>query len=250
MKKIVLLISVLLMGVAVIGQSRNSFKYREDKTLSDTSGNLSKNSVSFFPGELADEGYLYSYIEKNDLKISSIEGDYYIPDSIMVKYYELALPFEISANIKHIERTSSFLKRTNEPIFYNYQFEKETYRFTWITSLDGNIIFTLILDQAGSELIVNRHPNPFSEESSTETFVIDSLKTEGFKEILDTNNFESTSIIELSAQGKDGAIYTLEANREDGYHIIYRWNPEQSSATRNMFNFFLDYIDDFWKNNY
>ena len=250
MKILLLLLQIFLLVQVVIGQSRNSFEYFEDKTLSDKDGSLWKNNAYHFPSVLLEEDFIKSYIEQYNIKQPPSQVEYNLPDSISEFIEQFVLSAEISSNIHNFKMASIFLKSSNEPIMYNYQFKKETYRFTWIPSFNDNIIFTLIMDQEGAKLLIKRLENDFLRKFSVQTFRMDSSEVEEFKIILNERNFENINMIELTSCILDGATCILEANRKDGYHIINRSSPSKQSPMRGIINFFLKYFEEDWKYDY
>lgn len=175
--------------------------------------NIPLNSkVSYFPVKTFPRIESYGYITedkkiKHEKKI--IKNDY---DTIIKNY--------ISENLYEFK----------EPLLYNYDEEKEIYRFTWLRSFDNPIVIRIEITSNEKtifwkELELDKEYKPI-KIIRNENKPLNDQKWNELKSLLQKENFWDI-YPNINVPGNDGSFWVLEGTKNKKYKAVAFWAPKR-----------------------
>jgi len=226
--KILLLIIVTLLSENAFSQLDKPYKYPNDIVISNFKGEPINEKVFYFPQKMF---------------IDSID-EYLIEQDKNGKTIKESRHWNVGVDSIKMVWFSKVLYNAKEPVLYNYYLNKEIFRFTWIRSFHPEIIIRL--EKIGDKVYITEKRNKSIDNSEIlpidTTRQVDLSLWNGFESILKRNNFINMSPTLAFAWGSDGAEWVLEVQKENYYHFVVRWSPNQNQNYdfRNICDFLID----------
>jgi len=123
-----------------------------------------------------------------------------------------------------------------EPILKDYKGDKEIYRFTWLRTFNhpvsirlekqNNVVrlFSKVCNGAGGY-----EPGKIMFDTS---FDLTEKEVDAISTRLATANFWSLQTDKRDENGMDGSEWLIEVFKNNNYHMVVRWTPEEHTTFR------------------
>ena len=126
---------------------------------------------------------------------------------------------------------SKMLFALKEPILYDYQGDKEIYRFTWLRTFHHPVSVRLEKQNKTIHLFAKISKGAGGYEPGSIIFDT-TISIAGNEWIVLKNKIVDTHFWQLKTEnredaGKDGSEWIIEAVKENKYHMVTRWTPSK-----------------------
>jgi hypothetical protein len=133
-----------------------------------------------------------------------------------------------------------------EPLLFNKETNKETYRFTWLRTFHEPVVIRI--EKEGNTYKVfwketngagGYEPGKLTVNQSRK---IDKKDWDMFIALLDSVNYWNMKT-NFTDTGNDGAIWILEASTPEQYYVVNRWSPGKKDKFHIACNFLIELTD-------
>lgn len=263
MKKTAIIIIGLIIHFSTFSQSNiHLIKYQNDLSLSNKTGIPLDSTSLYFPineFKQRHEWFIFrdpwtkdvtkKEITKSERQIFETElSKFKIKDSISYS----------SPNTYMNEWFSFDLFKLSEPILSNFYLDKETYRFTLISSIYPTFtirieinnktakIYTKELERLIESGLINKSDTIYPDNNiplSTNTErEISLIEIERIRKLLDSTNFYCHNSY-LGIGGIDGSEWIFECHTPEGYYFSQRYGPDITEPVHILGEYFISLSD-------
>lgn len=134
--------------------------------------------------------------------------------------------FENSWFSQHLEAAKE------NSLYYSSDSTQEIYRFTWLRTFHNPYIFTIVISEKNSFIIVKKLDGAGGYKPGklvrNDTLKINSEDKDMFIKSLEESKFWTLETNE-KVMGLDGAEWLLEGRKKGNYHLVKRWSPKNGN---------------------
>ena len=182
--------------------------------------------------------FLTGSCSSNGDKTSNFKGNFdtlHMPSDSLAFYFPLKEKWKDTTNNSLDTFVNAWYSKMlfalKEPILYNYQGDKEIYRFTWLRTFHNPVSVRLEKQNNVIRLLAKICKGAGGYEPDILSFDTTILVTTNEWTNLKTK-IEDTKFWQLKTEkrediGSDGSEWIIEANKENKYHLVIRWLPSR-----------------------
>jgi hypothetical protein len=181
--------------------------------------------------------YLPEYKDSNSILIYSSWG---LTGDTLKVYGEFA---DNEYDTSDVAWPSWFLRALNEPLLFNNNTNKETYRFTWLRTFDDPICIRIENDCGKYSLVwkVNNGEGGYAPGPTTivERKNLTKHDWDKFQTMLNSIDFWNTKNFP-NMVGLDGSTWVLEGSTPSRYQVLDMWSPHDGSSFFKTCDFLIE----------